>query len=94
MRKVSNNQHQRRKSPGLSRSILIQLRARWKLLYETEAPPHLSRDLLRRAVAYRMQGNVLGGLKAGTRRLLKRVAEAARPGAQADQSRANQESRY
>ncbi len=37
---------------------LEQLRSRWKLLYETEAPPHLSRDLLMQAVAYRMQENV------------------------------------
>src|ERR1700719_3282819 len=57
---------------------LNQLRVQWKLLYEIEAPPHLSRDLLRRAVAYRMQENLLGGLKPATRRLLERVAEDAR----------------
>ena len=32
---------------------LTQLRSQWKLLYEIEAPPHLSRDWLRRAVASR-----------------------------------------
>jgi len=32
-----------------------QLRARWKILYETEAPTRFSRDLLMRAVAYRIQ---------------------------------------
>jgi Protein of unknown function (DUF2924) len=37
-----------------------------------------SRDLFRRAVAYRMQEKVLGGLKPSTRRLLKRVAVGAR----------------
>src|ERR1035441_7032920 len=63
---------------GLESLDLNQLRARWKVLYETEAPPHLSRDLLRRAVAYRIQENVLGGLKPATRRLLERVAEDAR----------------
>ena len=57
---------------------LDQLRTRWKLLYETGAPPHLSRDLLRRGVVYRIQENVLGGLKPATRRLLKRVAQDAR----------------
>jgi hypothetical protein len=57
---------------------LSQLRAKWKFLYEIEAPPHLSRDWLRRAVAYRIQENVLGGLKPATRRLLERVAEDAR----------------
>jgi hypothetical protein len=40
-----------------------QLRARWKILFETEAPPRFSRDLLMRAVAYRIQERVLGGLK-------------------------------
>jgi hypothetical protein len=63
---------------GLESLDLHQLRAQWKLLYEIEAPPHLSRDWLRRAVAYRIQENVLGGLKPATRRLLERVAEDAR----------------
>jgi hypothetical protein len=62
---------------GLESLDLNQLRARWRLLYEIEAPPHLSRDWLRRAVAYRIQENVLGGLKPPTRRLLERVAEGA-----------------
>ena len=55
-----------------------QLRARWKILYETEAPARFSRDLLMRAVAYRMQERALGGLKPATRRLLERVARDAR----------------
>ena len=63
---------------GLDSFDLIQLRAHWKLLYEIEAPPHLSRDWLRRAVAYRIQENALGGLKPATGRLLERVAEDAR----------------
>jgi hypothetical protein len=63
---------------GLESLDLTQLRVRWKLLYEIDAPPHLSRDLLRRAVAYRIQKKVLGGLKPATLRLLRRVAEDAR----------------
>jgi hypothetical protein len=55
-----------------------QLRARWKILYETQAPTRFSRDLLMRAVAYRMQERVLGGLKPATRRLFKRVSQDAR----------------
>jgi Protein of unknown function (DUF2924) len=51
-----------------------QLRARWKILYETEAPTRFSRYLLMRAVAYRMQERVVGGLKPATRRLFERVA--------------------
>ena len=57
---------------------VAQLRARWKILYETEAPARFSRDLLMRAVAYRMQERVLGGLKPATRRLFERVSQDAR----------------
>jgi hypothetical protein len=55
-----------------------QLRARWKILYQTEEAPRFSRDLLMRAVAYRMQERVLGGLKPATRRLFERVSQDAR----------------
>ena len=55
-----------------------QLRARWKILFKTEAPPRFSRDLLMRAVAYRIQERVLGGLKPATRRLFERVSQDAR----------------
>jgi hypothetical protein len=80
MRKVSNKEREKLSAEiaGLESLDLQQLRIRWKLLYEIEAPPHLSRDWLRRAVAYRVQENVLGGLKPATRRLLERVAEDAR----------------
>ncbi len=80
MRNVSAKEREKLSAEiaGLESLDLNQLRARWKLLYEIEAPPHLSRDLLRRAVAYRIQENVLGGLKPATRRLLERVAEGAR----------------
>jgi len=57
---------------------VAQLRARWKILYETAAPSRFSRDLLMRAVAYRMQERVLGGLKPATRRLFERLAQDAR----------------
>jgi len=53
------------------------LRQRWKTLYGTEKPPRASHDLLTRAVAYRLQERVLGGLSASTRRLLERIADAA-----------------
>ena len=40
-----------------------ELREEWRFLYKTEASPHLSRELLIRAVAYRMQEIALGGLR-------------------------------
>ena len=42
---------------------LGELRQQWRVLYKTEASPHLSRELLLRAVAYRMQELALGGLR-------------------------------
>jgi len=80
MRKVSDQEREKLSAEiaGLESLDLQQLRIRWKLLYQIEAPPHLSRDCLRRAVAYRMQENVFGGLKPATRRLLERVAGDAR----------------
>ena len=69
MRNVSNKEREKLSAEvaGLESLDLNQLRTRWKLLYEIEAPPHLSRDWLRRAVAYRIQENVLGGLKLALR---------------------------
>ena len=55
------------------------LKERWRTLYGTEPPPRISEDLLRRAIAYRLQERALGGLKPSTRRLLQRVAEDAQP---------------
>jgi hypothetical protein len=50
------------------------LKSRWRVLYSTEPPPRISRDLLTRAVAYRIQEKALGGLRPSTRRLLAKVA--------------------
>ena len=40
-------------------------RQQWRTLYKAEASPHLSRELLVRAVAYRMQEVALGGCALG-----------------------------
>jgi hypothetical protein len=42
----------------------------WASYFGTAPPPRTSRALMIRAVAYKMQEHVLGGLSAGTRRLL------------------------
>jgi hypothetical protein len=60
---------------ALHSASIIQLRQRWKALYGTEPPRRASRDLMTRAVAYRIQERALGGLSASTRRLLERVAD-------------------
>jgi hypothetical protein len=53
---------------------LSQLRQRWRALYKADASPHLSRELLLRAVAYRMQEVVFGGLRPQWQRQLLRIA--------------------
>ena len=54
---------------------LGELRQQWRVLYKTEASPHLSRELLVRAVAYRMQEVALGGLRSGRQRQFHRIAQ-------------------
>lgn len=63
--------------PTLDREELLE---RWRTLYGKPAPSHISRPILVRAIAYRMQEQVFGGLKPATRRLLQRVAEEIRAG--------------
>ena len=54
---------------------LNELRREWRALYKAEASPHLSRELLVRAVAYRMQEVALGGLRPGRLRQLRQFAQ-------------------
>jgi hypothetical protein len=46
------------------------LRAEWLRLYRTAPPPRLSRDLLIRGIAHRLQEATYGGLRAAARRKL------------------------
>ena len=54
---------------------LGELRQEWRALYKAEASPHLSRELLVRAVAYRMQEVALGGLRLPRQRQLRQYAQ-------------------
>ena len=51
------------------------LRQHWRSLYKADASPHLSRELLLRAVAYRMQEVALGGLRPERQRQLRQVVQ-------------------
>ena len=53
----------------LARLSLADLRLEWRRLYRAE-PPRLSRDLMMRAVAYRLQEIAHGGLSKATQRRL------------------------
>src|SRR5258705_6088802 len=59
---------------ALRQATHADLKERWRALYGTEPPRRISRDLLIRALAYRIQEKALGGLKPATRRLLTKVA--------------------
>jgi hypothetical protein len=52
-----------------------ELRQQWRGLYKTQPPPNLSRELLARAVAHRMQELALGGLHPEPQRQLLRIAQ-------------------
>jgi hypothetical protein len=54
---------------------LRELRQHWRVLYKAEASPHLSRELLLRAVAYRMQEIVFGGLRPEHQRQLRQFSQ-------------------
>jgi hypothetical protein len=51
------------------------LRQEWQKLYGCPAPKRIRRDLLLRAVAYRIQELAFGGLKPATVRRLKQLAD-------------------
>jgi hypothetical protein len=52
-----------------------ELREEWGRLYKADASLHLSRELLIRAVAYRMQEVGLGGLRPEPQRQLRQIAQ-------------------
>ena len=60
---------------GLTALSRERLQAKWRELYHTETPRKIGRDLLIRAIAYRLQENAYDGLKPATRRVLAKVAE-------------------
>ena len=69
-------------SPELKREIealasldLGDLRIRWRQHLRTAPPPHLSRPLMVRLVAYRIQARMLGDLDRDSARLLDRIAK-------------------
>ena len=54
------------------------LQTRWRELYKVEPPFKIRSGFLRRAIAYRLQELVFGGLSPKTRRQLKAIANEAR----------------
>ena len=54
------------------------LQDRWRELYKLPPPFKIRSGFLRRAITYRLQELLLGGLKVQTKRELRRIAERAR----------------
>ena len=54
---------------------IAELRQQWRGFYKTQAPHNLSRELLVRAVAHRMQELAVGSLRPEPRRQLLRIAQ-------------------
>lgn len=65
---------------GLAGLDLSSLRDRWRTLYGTELPVRVSRELLIRAIAYRLQENAHGGLPGSVRRKLVAAGAGEGPG--------------
>jgi hypothetical protein len=57
----------------LSKASIADLRERWKTLYGKEPSGHISRSLMVRTIAYRLQERAFGGLKPSTQRVLDRI---------------------
>ena len=55
---------------ALAKREIQELRDEWRKLYRAEPPKRLSRDLLLRAIAYRLQERTHGGLGLATKRRL------------------------
>jgi hypothetical protein len=54
------------------------LQKRWRELFRIDPPPRIRSGFLKRAIAYRLQELVYGGLKPATKRQLRMYAEQAR----------------
>ena len=50
---------------------ILELRQEWRRLHQTPPPMRLSRDILLRGIAYKLQERVLGGLSKSTLRKLQ-----------------------
>ncbi len=58
------------------RSTSAALRRKWAALFGADPSPYLGRMFMVRAIAYRMQERLFGGLKPATQRVLDRFSEA------------------
>jgi hypothetical protein len=67
-----------RENAALDTLDITTLQNRWRELYKVPPPFKVRSGFLRRAIAYRLQETLYGGLKTSTKKELRRIAEAAR----------------
>ena len=60
----------------------VALRQRWRLMFGGSPPAGLTKDLIRRMIAYRIQEEAFGGLDRETIKLLDRLARGEKPSAE------------
>ena len=71
---------------GLEDLSSKELRTEWRLFYRSEPPVRISRDMMIRAVAYKIQERAYGGLKGPIKRKLKAAMEEYKKGETAKSS--------
>ena len=74
-RRVGGSDDLAREIASLPAVDVAALRQTWVALFGAEPPPSLGRSFLVRALAYRLQERVLGGLKPATLRILERAVD-------------------
>jgi hypothetical protein len=68
---------------GRIRSLgVAALRARWRSLFGAPPPDGLTKDLIGRMIAYRIQEEAFGGLDRQTLKLMDRLARGGKPGSE------------
>lgn len=74
----------RREIAELENQPIKSLQTRWRELFKVPTPRGIRGAFLRRAIAYKLQEQVHGGLSASTKRQLRQIAAARRDGTVAD----------
>lgn len=91
MRRTAEEERLEKELENLPRLDRATLKKRFSGFYGFEPPPRFSRKLMIRAVAYKLQEKVYGGLKPATRRFL---LEAAKPSLKTENERHTPHARF
>lgn len=73
---IDQNADIQRDLAELSQAPILQLRQRWRAMFQTDPPAAFGPDLLRRSIAQRIQEQHFGGLSVSGQRQLNQVVKA------------------